>query len=418
MNDKSQNFSAFAFDQTGEAACQDAIGLLDSFRGCSHGWKLKRPRLEENTGMLHWERWTLKVEQVAKSTSDPSASVNSFIVKADGSHEELEPIRLKIVAHLAKLGMRPVYVLRDEVSESIAGRLYLKVYQLENRLREYLTRFYSIIYGADFWPLAAEKLAKKAEEFRGNERDFSSHANTIAYRITFDDLGGIVFKIGANQPDAENLIKKLRAIPSTEAERIAALQGELEPNYDRFFKGLKDGEFRKLWERFSHFRNKIAHNNLFVAKDEEEANDLYGKLMKLIGENDKEIEMVKNSLETSGGNLQDEFLSARGGVGDSTPSVESPLWTGLNTKFVPISRDEFLRHLNALETEIAEKKHGYVGLRRFIEFYLGALGFEYRSTWQVYEELLASNVIERYEVHGKYPDQVALAIRSKPQVSE
>lgn len=308
--------------------------------------------------------------------------------------------------------MRPIYILRDEVSEAIAGRLYLKVYRLENRLREYLMRFYSIVYGADFWPLAAEKIAKKAEEFKGNERVFSDYANTIAYRITFDDLGGIIFKVGANQPDAEILIKKLRAIPSTESKRFAELQAELEPNYDRFFKRLKQGDFRKLWERFSHFRNKIAHNNLFVAEDEAEANDLFDRLMTLISQNDRDIETVKSSLETSGGDLQEEFLTASGVTADSIPSPESPLWTGLSSKFVSISQDEFLTQLKSLEAEIAKKGRGYVGLKRFIEFHLGALGVDYKSAWQIYEQLLESNSIEKYEVIGRYQDQIALAIRS------
>ncbi len=407
------NFSAIAFDQTGKAACQDAIGLLDSFRGCSNGWKLKRPKLDENTGTLAWDGWTLKVEQVARSSEAKSSEVSSFIVRADGDYEKLEPMRLRIIVHLTTIGMRPVYILRDEVSEAIAGRLYLQVYRLENRLREYLTKFYSIIYGADFWPLAAAKLAKKADEFRGNERVFSEHADTIAYRITFDDLGGIVFKVGTNQPDVETLIDKLRSLPAGDADRLTALQSELEPNYERFFKGLKQGNFRKLWERFAYFRNKIAHNNLFVADDETEANEVYAKLMELISQNDKEIETIKSTLEASSkSELQEELLSAAATVPDSTPSPQSPLWVGQGSRFVAITREEFLAKLEEIETEIAQKGRGYIGLKRFIEFHLGALGFDYKSAWQIYEALLAEGKIERYEVQSNYSDYPSVAIRS------
>jgi len=407
------NFSAIAFDQTGKAACQDSVGLLDSFRGCSHGWQLKRPKLDESTGTLEWEGWTLKVEQVAKSTQQTVSSPNSFIVKAEGSYDRLEPMRLKIVIHLITIGMRPVYILRDEVSEAIAGRLYLQVYRLENRLREYLTRFYSIIYGADFWPLAAAKLAKKAEEFKGNERVFSDYADTIAYRLTFDDLGGIVFKVGTNQPDVESLIQNLRSIPASNSERIAALQAELEPNYERFFKGLKQGSFRKLWERFSFFRNKIAHNNLFVAQDEVEANGLYDELMDLIAKNDKEIETIQNELdETSRVELQDELLSGAAPSSDSTPSSQSPLWTGPGSRFTSITKEEFMSQLKTLESDIRTTGRGYVGLKRFVEFHLGALGFDYQSAWKACEALIADGMVERYEIHGKYSDYPSMAIRS------
>jgi len=81
------NFSTFAFDQTGKAACQDSVGLLDSFRGCSHGWQLKRPKLDEKSGTLQWDKWTLKVEQVAKSTQQTVTSANSFIVNAEGDYD-------------------------------------------------------------------------------------------------------------------------------------------------------------------------------------------------------------------------------------------------------------------------------------------------------------------------------------------
>lgn len=407
------NFSTIAFDQTGKAACQDSVGLLDSFRGCSHGWQLKRPNLDEKSGTLQWDKWTLKVEQVAKSTQQPVTSANSFIVNAQGDYDELEPMRLKIVIHLITIGMRPVYILRDEVSEAIAGRLYLQVYRLENRLREYLTRFYGIIYGADLWPLAAAKLAKKAEEFKGNERVFSDYANTIAYRVTFDDLGGIVFKVGTNQPDVESLIKELRSIPSTDFEKIEALQANLEPNYERFFKGLKQGDFRKRWERFSFYRNKIAHNNLFVAQDEVEANALYSELMDLIAKNDKEIETIQNEVdETSRVEFQDELLSGSVSPSDSAPSSQSPLWVGPGARFTAISKEEFMTQLRALESDIQQKGRGYVGLKRFIEFHLGALGFDYQSAWKAYNSLASDGVVEKYEIQSKYSDYPAMAVRS------
>lgn len=412
------NFSAIAFDQTGKATCQDAIGLLDSFRGCSYGWALKRPKLDENTGTLNWDGWALTVQQVAHSSKLSLASVNSFIVKADGEYDKLEPMRLKIVAHLSAIGMRPVYILRDEISETIAGRLYLQVYRLENRLREYLTRFYSIVYGADFWPLAARKIAQKAEEFKGNERVFSDYADTIAYRITFDDLGGIVFKVSTNQPELEGLIDRLRSLPPNDISKLVSLQAELEPNYERFFKGLKQGNFRKLWERFSYFRNKIAHNNLFVSDDETELNGLYQQLMDLVASNDKEIDTIKNSLpESSSSELQEELLSASTILPDATPSLESPLWMGQGSRFVSISQEEFLAELGILETQVAQKG-GYIGLKRFIEFHLGARGFEYKSSWQVYEALLAARKIECYEVKSHHSEYPSVAIRIPIPVGE
>ena len=403
-------FHILVYDQRSKAPCKDALGLLDMFRGCATGWGLPRPTMDEASSCLQGNNWTLEVKQVSAPSVTSSSQGQSFLVKAEGDFAAVEPLRAPIAQYLNKVNFRPIYILRDDISEEIAIRIYPHIYKLENRLREFLTRFYCTIYGPDFWPVVAAKLMPKAEQFEGNEKVFTPLTDTTSYRLTFDDLGGIVFKLGARQPDLDNLIKNVRDLVPDDANTLTSLQKDLEPNYDRFFQPLKKGSFQQKWEKFAFFRNKVAHNNLFIASDETEAKRLFDDLMKLIGENETQIATIQVQIpETEITALQDELL-------DSTPDSTPPPWSGSGSRFSPISKEEFCDELVGRERIYAEKSHGFVGLKRFVEFHLGSLGFDYSSAWKMYEQLIAEGIIERYEVPNAFTGYQTSAVRTKPPV--
>ena len=72
---------------------------------------------------------------------------NSFLLKAIGPFNEIEPLREKLVAHISDRGFRPIYILVDQASEQIACALYPFLYRVENSMRSYIIKFMSTRIG-------------------------------------------------------------------------------------------------------------------------------------------------------------------------------------------------------------------------------------------------------------------------------
>lgn len=142
------------------------------------------------------------------------------------------------------------YVVRDDVSKSIAEQLYPYLYQVENALRGYLTKFMAIKIGPSWWTLnASADMSDKAKERKGNERVFGKLVNNSAFLIDFDDLGELVYEQSSGFLTKEDVANRVLNLEES-IEALKSLKEELRSNYQKYFQ-----------EHFAKkdFKNKVAY---------------------------------------------------------------------------------------------------------------------------------------------------------------
>lgn len=334
----------------------------------------------------------IKVSKIATDVSDAHFG-KGFLLKAKGPSLELEPLREKLVAHIKSQHFGPLYILQDEISQDIACELYPKIYQVENALRGYLIKFMSTRIGPRWWEATASgEWRKKVSERKNNEAIFSKHIDSSAYLIDFSDLGKMVYEQSSGFNSKDDVIRKISECEET-PDAIRKLKEELKSNYQKFFKEhFRDNDFQQKWEKLQWFRNKVAHNNLFVAKDSTEAGELTSSLLFIIKSASDEIP-----------NIQIEEAE-RAAIRESI--VEKGL------AFEVVSEDRFMQELARAE-QYFDEPGKYVGLSHFIKGHLGPMGYDYASSYSVAEKLQALGKLEFYKALHPTEEYEVTAVRSK-----
>ncbi len=234
--------------------------------------------------------------RISRITTDASESAlgKGFLLSASGQYMDIEPKRERLVSHIKAQAFGQIYILRDEISQEIACKLYPQIYVVENALRGYLIKFMSTRIGPRWWEAtAAGEWRKKVSERKNNETVFSKFADSSAYLIDFSDLGKMVYEQSSGFNSKEEVVRKIAECEET-PEAIRRLKEELKSNYQKFFKEhFSDNGFQSKWERLQFFRNKVAHNNLFVEQDLTDAERLSSGLLAIIQKAAEEIPHIK-----------------------------------------------------------------------------------------------------------------------------
>jgi hypothetical protein len=334
--------------------------------------------------------------------TDPSAAATddfgrAFILTLSGPFEEIESRREPLAGFLKSLEFELIYVLRDQVSEQIACKLYPHLYRIENLLRGYLIRFMATHIGPRWWELSASaEMADKAKKRKKNERVFGKYIENSAYLIDFDELGELVYEHSSGYLTREAIIERVTRIAET-PEAVRTLKQELRSNYYKLFKeSFADRNFKDKWTQFEALRNKVAHNNLFTAEDLVVGERLAAEITEIISAADVEAEKLVIT------NDEREAIKQQV-IARSDPWRE-------------ISEDVFLAELDAQERYYADKPDGFVGLTKFVSSYLGSKGYSYASSHEIIQQLQSARVLEVYYVSNPFDDQFKTAAirRVKP----
>ena len=310
--------------------------------------------------------------------------LKAFKLTASGSLETLGNLRLHLVAHIKKQDIDLIYILLDEVSEKIAQDIYPLINQLENRLRRYVIKFFVTRLGPDWWNLTADDdMRKKAQINKSNEKVFVNYIDKQVYLIDFGDLGEIVYTQSSGFINRQDIINKINCLEPT-PEAVTHLKQDIQSNYNKFFKEtFKDKNFQDKWERLEKIRHKVAHNNLFVISDQEEAIQLSKDLMAIIEEAEQKIDTIVFS--------QSEQEAIQEKVIDSLIQERKR-----NPPYPEIDEDELLEQLEKQE-DFSQERGGFVGLSHFVKVNLGYLGYDYSSSYKLIDELQQHGVIEVYD---------------------
>jgi hypothetical protein len=137
------SFQLLAIDPSKKTRSENAAGLLYLIRGNTKLWR--SPKVSEADCRITDGSSTLFVE-VIEEGNDSGATASdelglAFVVSLIGPFNEIEYRREPLAAFLSAQGFGLIYVLKDQVSEEIACRLYPHLYRIENLLRGYLIRF-------------------------------------------------------------------------------------------------------------------------------------------------------------------------------------------------------------------------------------------------------------------------------------
>jgi hypothetical protein len=352
-----------------------------------------KPRLKDSKINDEDLKISLSINESSQEEETDFNIKNTLIVKIKGDFEVVEKMRLQILKHLDSVGFDQTYVLTDEVSSRIACEIYPKVNNVENLLRKYLMKFFVTKLGPSWWNVTADSEMKKKVNLRkNNEQIFANYIDNKAYLIDFGELGKIVHSQSSGFISREDIVAKVLELEESEAA-IKKLKTELESNYTKFFKDtFKTNNFQQKWEELEKLRHKVAHNNLFTKDDLDRAEELTKSLLEIINTANDTIDSIQFDL-------------------DEKDILKENIAQSLDTYQV-INKDELLRKLSESENWAKRTRDNFVGLKHFVTNYLGSIGFDYRSSYDLINQLEEEGVIELYEFKGKNNLYPVTAIRT------
>lgn len=389
-------FEVLTLDSTGHCTIKTNVALAYSLMSNSGIWI--KPTLKDNK--IHDEtlKITLGINDITQEEEKDFNIKNSLLIKMKGDFEEIEQIRVKILKHLNSVGFDRSYVLTDEVSSKIACEIYPKVNEVENLLRKYLMKFFVTKLGPSWWNVTADsEMNKKVSQRKNNELFFSNFIDNRAYLIDFGELGKIVHSQSSGFISREDIVSKVLELEET-PDAIKKLKTELESNYTKFFKDtFKTNNFQQKWEELEKLRHKVAHNNLFTKSDLERADDLFKSLIDIINKANESIDSIQFNIEEK--DLLKENISSNLGT------------------YEVITKEELIRKLYDSENWAKKTRDNFVGLKHFVTNYLGSIGYDYRSSYELINQLEEEGMIELYDYKGSNNLYPVTAIRSVKQAN-
>ncbi|MBH8563797.1 hypothetical protein I8748_16640 [Nostoc sp. CENA67] len=343
---------------------------------------------------------------------------SAYYIVVEGEFDNIEPFRIKFMDQLKDLGFDHRQILIDDISNKIAHLIYPLINNIETLLRRYLVKFFITKIGTDWWSIAVSKENRdKANSKKNNEVVFSKMVVTNVTLLNFDQLGKIIYSQSSIFTKIEDVISKVKAATDLESLKEELLEG----NYAKYFKDtFEQNDFQNKWEQLTHIRNKVAHNNYFVQKDLDLANDLCKKLKQIINDADSsidaltlsiadkeavikaidlandlaKIEKEEKQLEQQEGRINEELE-------DSSLKAES-----LGQPYLVLREEDLISQLRE-----CSKLKEFIGLKSFVRDHLGQQGYSFNSSYALINLLADRGKIAIYEVPNPYGQFNTTAIK-------
>lgn len=392
----SQAYQLLSLDPSSKTRCEDATSLLYLLRGFTALWD--SPDIDEDECRLVDGDTSLLIVEAAPDQTDgeDSESDRAFILTLTGSYDAIEPKREPLASFLRDSDFSLLYVLKDEVSEHIACRLYPYLYRIENLLRGYLIRFMATRIGPKWWELTAStEMDDKAKMRKKNERVFGKHIENSAFLIDFDELGELVYKQSSGFLTRDDIVNRVANLAET-PEAIKGLKQELRSNYDKLFKeAFADKGFKDKWKQFETLRNKIAHNNLFTAEDLDKGETLATDLTEIITSADDEAQKL--------------VISA-----DEREAIKEQVARSATWQTKDLTEQVFFEELDKA-LAFAEEQGRFVGLTHFTNNALIPQGYSYFACHSMIDRLSDRGALDVYYVpNPTNPQHETAALRRPP----
>ncbi len=435
----SYTFELLIIDANGQTSITKANSLVYGLLFAENIWN--KAIYKENPDNTHEINDTEQDINLKIQAVDTSSALNDLIesaflirVKSD-AFDNLESFRYKLLVHITKsLNFRHIRILRDDISTDIANKIYPKINKVENLLRRYLVKFFIQKIGVNWWDVTAPKsLADKINSRKNNEKVFSQLVETDVTLIDFDDLGELIYKQTSGFNRQESIISKV--MNAKDLDDLNILKQELQSNYTKYFKeAFQDKQFEKKWKLLFEIRNKVAHNNLFVKIDLENANEICSSLESIIDDAESKINEFKFSVEEQQLIRQATIEAVKEAESQSESKEKMLEKLGVkvlgkielpdnffeedsnddDSQYKIISEEQLISELQRAESTLAKNNLTFVGLRAFVTKILEPKGYAIGPTYSLINILKDKDILDIYEVedgfNGAYPTK---AIRLK-----
>jgi uncharacterized protein with HEPN domain len=410
-------FEILVIDKNGQTSITTGESLVYGLLFSESLWKKKEViKVGDTQKIVDSEQQVeLKFQSVDTSSTLNDLIEAAFVIRIKGeNYIELENFRFNFLVHLRrKLNFTNIRILRDDISTKISNEIYPLINQVENLLRRYLVKFFTQKIGVDWWEVTAPKqFSEKINSRKGNEKVFSTLADTDVTLIDFDDLGELIYKQTTGFNKQENIIA--RVMNSNTQEELNILKQELQGNYTKYFKeAFQDNNFEKKWKTLFEIRNKVAHNNLFIHNDLEVAKQLVTDLTEIINSAETKIDEFKFSIEDQEA-LRQATIDAYKVAEIQNESKEKELeqlgvkvlgkidlpteYYQRKNSLLIITEEELLEELENAESRINERSYlPFVPLKSFVTKNLGNKGYSYGPTYSLVNILKDKGIIEIFD---------------------
>lgn len=303
----------------------------------------------------------------------------------------IDEFRQDLIKYLIDLKFGKIFILRDEFSSILLNEIYLDLNKVENYLRSYILKNFTVTEGVGYTTtqLFDNEKKKKTNDRKTNEDIFAAlspvgQENLIEskmFLIDFGDLGSIIYSSTFGSLKTEEIISRIN-----KATSLDELKKGVRGHVDTYFKEFQELKFAEKWDYLTLIRHKVAHNGLTKLEEINKAKELLVELIAFLERVNREI------IETPQAIFQD---------------IEKTNRT-LDIGFKEIERGELINELKKYKKWSESLGRDFFGLKNFLYNIIAGKGYRIGKAWDLLEELETQGYIrigEWVDSTNRYPTQ-------------
>lgn len=350
--------------------------------------------------------------------------------------EKSEYYRFQIASVLKSgFNAKDVYLTRDGVSMVYACELYPRLNEIENRLRNYLVRFFLPLIG-DEWlsdtatPDVHNKIKSRMMQ---THRKWYQLVNLDLPYMDFRELGELITKKSTGNTDVSELMTQVLDLKSM--DDVQELKKLIESNYSKYFREtFQEHRFHRMWSDLTNLRHKVAHNGFLKQENVTsltKLEDAFNKMMvdaELKLKTLKEFKIASESDEVFESEIAEETIPEANDYADLLPKlkilgkIELPKKTHQYTdRRVVDDEDPFVEEFEIQDYEYIEALEDYLAEcaqanKRFLaydtfRYRLRDEGFSWDSVTHMTTVLYRLGKVELYQYQDEFSYRSTTAVR-------
>lgn len=287
-----------------------------------------------------------------------------------------------------------VKIVWDDNSMYNAKATYPAIYEIENLMRNFITKFMVMNIGKDWEKYVPQTLQNKAQ--KRDKSDKLNEFTSFLYNLDFIDLSFFLFKKYQKETDTSKLNQ------SNLSDFITM------SNWERYFGKvitINENDFVQKWKELYNYRCKIAHNKFFTKDDIQATQKLIADIKKILEDALEVLANGKGKLLSS----KDRIAFILHGISDE---VKTNLTKIVNTcKKICVLKNWKNHEVDTMNFMPVNQQHWIV--MSYFKFYISSMEMlkiihaEMRTIYQQCEQFFSGNIPEEEEnLFANLPDRM------------
>lgn len=330
---------------------------------------------------------------------------------------------------------KDVYLTRDGVSMVYACELYPRLNEIENRLRNYLVRFFLPLIGEEWLTetTTPDVYNKIKSRMMQTHRKWYQLVNLDLSYMDFRELGELITKKSTGNTDVSELMIQILDLKSM--DDVQELKKLIESNYSKYFKEtFQEHRFHRMWNELINLRHKVAHNGFLKQENVTSLTKLEDAFNKMMVDAELKLRTLKafklksESEESLEAEIAVESIQEANDYADLLPKlkilgkIELPKKTHQYTDrrvfddedpFVEefeIQEDEYMEALEDYLAECAQSNKRFLAYNTF-RYRLRDEGFSWDSVTRMTTVLYRLGKVELYQYQDDFSYKSTTAVR-------